>query len=192
MGQGYSTWLPNTRFQFNAPTFGSSGVNPTDDLTSKISSIKTVIESNKNELINLHGSLGRTGDTTDLETINTRVKELESRVSGDSCSINHGEIFIFTYVTEVASWLEKEDVPTMGIFWDIFSVLVAMAPKRLTGKERADQQYSSDRINPTTEEKELAASMAYERPHRLCTEIKMAILFLGKKDLVAAKLMKNG
>ena len=86
------------------------------------------------------------GDTTSLETIIARVKELESRVSGDSCSINHGE-FIFTSVTEVASWLDKEDVPTMGIFWDVFSVLVAMAPKRLTGKERADKQYSSDRIN---------------------------------------------
>ena len=64
-------------------------------------------------------------------------------------------------------WLEKEKVDSLGIFWDLFSVLVAMAPKRLTVKERADQQFSSDRIHTTTAENDLAASMAYERPQTL-------------------------
>ena len=54
--------------------------------------------------------------------------------------------------------MDCESVPSMGIFWDAFSALVTMAPKRLTGKERANQQYSSDKINTTTAENELVAS----------------------------------
>ncbi len=120
----------------------------------------------QDDIINLKNSIISEGTITELEQINERVKEIESRVSGDSCSINHGE-FVFTSVTEVESWLDRESVPSMGIFWDVFSALVAMAPKRLTGKERADQQYSSNRINTTTAENDLAASMAYERPQTL-------------------------
>lgn len=101
-----------------------------------------------------------------MEKLNARVKEIESRVSGESVTVNHGE-FIFTSEIEVGLWLEKEGNTFIGIFWDIFSALVAMAPKRLSGKERADQQFSSDRIKTITAENELVASMAYERPQTL-------------------------
>ena len=116
--------------------------------------------------MDLKSSLRSEGNETDLEKLNDRVREIESRVSGESWNINNGD-FIFTSETEVGLWLEKEKVDSLGIFWDLFSVLVAMAPKRLTGKERADQQFSSDRIHTTTAENELAASMAYERPQTL-------------------------
>ena len=159
----------STSFTFHQPGGKNNNVTSnqaTNDIRTKITDIEAVIASLQIELQDLQNSLRSGGTASDLEKINDRVKEIESRVSGDSCSINHGE-FIFTSITEVTSWLERESVPTMGIFWDVFSVLVAMAPKRLTGKERADQQFSSDRINTTTAENELAASMAYERPQTL-------------------------
>ena len=106
-------------------------------------------------------------------------------MSGDSVSVNHGE-FIFTSETEAGTWLENESVHTIGIFWDVFSVLVALAPKRLSGKERADQKYSSERISTTTAENELAASMAYERAQTLYGDKH------GNKDSVHVKHMRNG
>lgn len=92
--------------------------------------------------------------------------KIESRVSNDSCSINHGE-YLFTSETEVGIWLEKEEVPSLSMFWEVFSMLVAMASKRLSGKERANQKYSSGRIQTTTAENELAAPITYERPQTL-------------------------
>ena len=118
------------------------------------------------EIKDLKSSFHLSENETNLEHLNDRVREIESRVSGESCVLNDGE-FVFTSETEVGLWLEKEDVDSLGIFWDLFSVLVAMAPKRLTGKERADQQFSADRIQTTTAENELAAAMAYERPQTL-------------------------
>ncbi len=157
---------PNVGFKFNPPGATVNSTQTPADGNGTVATIEAALASIKVELSDLQASLHNERCTVNLDTISARVKELESRVSGDSCSINHGE-FIFTSVTDVASWLDKEDVPTMGIFWDVFSVLVAMALKRLTGKERADQQYSSDRINTTTAENELAASMAYKRPQTL-------------------------
>ena len=116
--------------------------------------------------MDLKNSLRSEGTVTDLEKFGSRVKEIESRVSGDSVSIDNGE-FIFTSEIEVGTWIEAEEVHTIGIFWDIFSFLVAMAPKKLTGKERADQKYSSNRTNITTPENEFAASMAHDRPQIL-------------------------
>ena len=128
--------------------------------------LEEAVNNLKHELQDLQNSLISEGTETDFEKLNARVKEIESRVSGESVSISNGE-FIFTSEIEVGLWLENEGNSSMGIFWDIFSALVAMAPKRLSGKERADQQYSSGRINTTSAENELAASMAYERPQTL-------------------------
>lgn len=154
-------------FQFDQPGSNITSTNAdVTNVTRRITNLEEIVSSLQQDLSDLQNSLKNEGSMNELEKISSRVKEIESRVSGDSCSINHGE-YIFTSETEVATWLEREDVPTMGVFWDVFSVLVAMAPKRLTGKERADQQYSSDRINTTTAENELAASMAYERPQTL-------------------------
>jgi hypothetical protein len=42
--------------------------------------------------------------------------------------------------------MKDKKIPTSGVFWDLFSVLVTMRPKGLSGKERADEQYASERI----------------------------------------------
>jgi hypothetical protein len=57
-----------------------------------------------------------------------------------------------------------EKVPTSGIFWDLFSCLVNMRPKGLSGKERADEQHSSERISTTMFENNLLAAMSHVRP----------------------------
>jgi hypothetical protein len=57
-----------------------------------------------------------------------------------------------------------DKVLTTGVFWDLFSVLVSMRPKGLTGKERADEQYSSERIKTTTLKNNLLAAMSHSRP----------------------------
>lgn len=88
-----------------------------------------------NEIIDSYGQADRDSEFVKLES---RVKDMESRISGDNCSVNEGE-YIFTSETEVTGWLEKNEVVSLGYFWDIFSVLVVMAPKQLSGKERADR-----------------------------------------------------
>jgi hypothetical protein len=60
--------------------------------------------------------------------------------------------------------LLDEKVPTCGNCWDLFSVLVSMRPKGLSGKERADKQHSSERIKTTIFENNLLASMSHTRP----------------------------
>jgi hypothetical protein len=55
-------------------------------------------------------------------------------------------------------------VGTYGTFWDLFSVLVAMKPKYQTGKDVADERYSSGRIKSTPFENDLSAAMSHPRP----------------------------
>jgi hypothetical protein len=43
--------------------------------------------------------------------------------------------FTFCSKSELADWLEKEKVPSVGYFWDLFNVMVTMKPKKLTGKD---------------------------------------------------------
>ena len=142
----------------------------------------------QDDIINLKNSIISEGTITELEQINERVKEIESRVSGDSCSINHGE-FVFTSVTEVESWLDRESVPSMGIFWDVFSALVAMAPKRLTGVP-INSTHPIELILPLR--KMIWRLLWRMRDLRLSMGTKTKILYHGRRASGIAKLMKNG
>ena len=87
----------NESFRFNEG--GTSSVS-TDETSRRITKLENELSNLQNELINIQHSLSGGGSSLDIEKINARVKEIESRVSGDSCSINHGE-YIFTSITEV-------------------------------------------------------------------------------------------
>jgi hypothetical protein len=63
--------------------------------------------------------------------------------------------------------VDKEQVPSCGVFWDLLSVLISMNPKEQTGKDRADEEYSSTRIQSTICEIDLAASMSHVKPKNL-------------------------
>jgi hypothetical protein len=74
---------------------------------------------------------------------------------------------------KIRSWLEylvEEKVPNAGIFWDLFSVLACMSPKRQKGKEKADETYSAKRIQYTQLDNDLMAAMTHERPDVLYAE----------------------
>ena len=93
----------------------------------------------------MKGSLRLLGNGTDLKHINPRAHEIESRVSRESRNVNNCK-FIFTSETEVGLRLEKEHVSSLGVLWDIFSVLITIVSKRLTRKERANIQHLLGRI----------------------------------------------
>jgi hypothetical protein len=77
-------------------------------------------------------------------------------------------------MTKVADWLVAQQVPSGGVFWDLFSVLVSMKPK-----SRADETYSLQCTNSTTLENDLLASMTHTRPE---------ILFAKKEGSELGKL----
>eukprot|EP00978_Attheya_sp_CCMP212_P029238 scaffold103340_cov27-Attheya_sp.AAC.3 len=64
----------------------------------------------------------------------------------------------------VQSLMTMHLVETAGWFWDIFSVLVVMKPKQLSGKDRVDEQYFSLRVQSTPFENDLTALMTHEKP----------------------------
>jgi hypothetical protein len=64
-------------------------------------------------------------------------------------------------------YIATQKVPSGGVFWDLFSVLVCMKPKQQTRKARADETCSSQRTNLTTLENDLLASMTHTRPEVL-------------------------
>jgi hypothetical protein len=99
-----------------------------------------------------------------VEKAMLRLGDIEGRVTGESYAEGG---HVFSSMTEVGDWLIKEKVPSGGVFWDLFSVLVCMKPKQQTGKGRADETYSAQRTKSTTMENDLLASMTHIRPELL-------------------------
>ena len=96
-----------------------------------------------------------------MEVMRAKMKEMEGRVTDASFRLNQ---FTFSTFYEVKTWCEENSVTTYGTFWDLSSVLVAMKPKYQTGKDMADERYSSARIKSTPFENDLLASMSHPRP----------------------------
>jgi hypothetical protein len=114
--------------------------------------------------------VGTGGDVgLQIEQILARIDEMESRVSDESIEMDG---HVFSSMNDVKLWCVANDVESCGMFWDLFSSLVVMAPKEQTGKDKADETYSSRRTETTTFENDLGASMSHLRP---------ALLF-GKKE----------
>jgi hypothetical protein len=72
--------------------------------------------------------------------------------------------FNFASYGDFAKFMQTNKIPSCGMFWDIFSTLVSMRPKGQSGKERADEQHSSERINTTMLENNLITAMGHARP----------------------------
>ncbi len=64
----------------------------------------------------------------------------------------------------VSDWIVMEQVPNAGCFWDLFSVLASMSPKRQRGTDKADQTYSAKCIHSTQLDTNLLASTRHEHP----------------------------
>lgn len=100
-----------------------------------------------------------------LDQLLDKIMILEGRVIDESVKLDDFSFGSFSDFK--SSFVEHEQVETAGWFWDIFSVLVVMKPKQLSGKDRADEQYSSLRVQSTPFENDLAASMTHEKPKLL-------------------------
>jgi hypothetical protein len=96
-----------------------------------------------------------------LDQLSTRVDTTEVRGLDEAFELDQ---FSFGSFAEFGKMALDEKIPTAGMFWDLFSVLVSMRPKGLSGKERADEQYSSERIRTTIFENNLLASMNHTCP----------------------------
>eukprot|EP00978_Attheya_sp_CCMP212_P011066 scaffold26997_cov42-Attheya_sp.AAC.2 len=90
---------------------------------------------------------------------------LEGRVIDESVKLDDYAFGLFSDFK--TSFVKVEQIETAGWFWDIFSILVVMKPKQLSGKDQADEQYSSLRVQSTPFENDLAASMTHEKPKLL-------------------------
>jgi hypothetical protein len=91
-----------------------------------------------------------------------RVKALETKIGGEAF-VMHDRNFGSLYELEL--WVEETEIPSCGLFWDLFSTLVVMnQEKAQTGKARADSTYSSTRIKSTRLENNLVAAMGHDWP----------------------------
>jgi hypothetical protein len=97
-----------------------------------------------------------------MTVIQEKMKEMEGRVTDAPFRLNQ---YTFSTSYKVKTWCEdNKNVITYVTFWDLFSVFVAMKPRYQTGKDMADERYSSVRIKLTPFENDLAASMLYPMP----------------------------
>lgn len=66
--------------------------------------------------------------------------DLEARTSGEGFATGD---FVFNIKLSVSNWLVAEKVPNAGCFWDLFSVLACISPKRQRRKDKANETYSA-------------------------------------------------
>jgi hypothetical protein len=97
----------------------------------------------------------------EFDMIGDRLDKVETKGTDESFEM---EGFAFASYADFAKTVLNEKIPSCGMCWDLFSCLVSMRPKGLTGKERADEQHSSVRINTSTFENNLLAAMGHARP----------------------------
>jgi hypothetical protein len=108
------------------------------------------------------GGVARISAITDeLDRLTERMDRADSRGPDESFEM---EDFSYNSYIDFRKFLLLEKVPSCGMYWDLFSCLVSMKPKGLTGKQRADEQHSSERIKTSMFENNLLAAMGHARP----------------------------
>jgi hypothetical protein len=136
-----------------------------DKLVAKVNEIERELGARATDGPEAGAAVGTGGDVgREVEQILAQIEEMESRVLDESIEIDG---HVFSSLNDVKVWCEENDVESCGMFWDLFSALVVMAPKEHTGKDKADETYSSQRTQTTTFENDLSASMSHLRPSTL-------------------------
>jgi hypothetical protein len=70
-----------------------------------------------------------------------------------------------TSEADVRSYITTHEIPSFALYWDLFSIMVCMGAKRLTGKERSNRIYSAEwGRTGSALEGELVASVSHKRP----------------------------
>lgn len=84
---------------------------------------KINLESNVGNSRNLIAAIGgiRGNNEPRLDKALKCLEELEDWVTAKAFAMGS---YVFCSNTEVANWITSQEVPTTGVFWDIFSVVV--------------------------------------------------------------------
>ena len=99
--------------------------------------------------------------------------DLEGRTGLQSYTFGHS--YSWSSDDDLELWITSEEVPTCGVFWDLFSALIAIdSGKRLTGKELADTNFSASRTKTTPFENDLVATMSHDLPGVFFVRLLMA------------------
>jgi hypothetical protein len=156
-GSGGATYVPQTEFG-----------NAKQEIQEAFELVRTSIDNLEQGATGPGNGNGGTGTPVDLQSsvdkALKRLGEIEGRATGESFQM-HG--ITFCSRNEVADWLLIEKVPSCGCFWDFFSVMCSMKPKKHTGKERLDENYLARWTNTTNLENDLSTSMTHVRPELL-------------------------
>jgi hypothetical protein len=127
------------------------------DLQKELAGVRTDV----GKLSSVAGLASGLPNSPQMADIMSKLSDLEGRISDDSFQLGGNT---FSSGPELGDWCNKEKVASCGMFWDLFSAMVVMIPKQQTGKDRADENYSSSRTSTTNFENDLAASMSHDRP----------------------------
>jgi methyl-accepting chemotaxis protein len=159
------------RFENRGPHTGDGYTTTTNEIDKLRVEVNTAASGLRTQIADVRTDLGRlsssagspsgTSNPSQLSDILRKLSDLEGRISDDSFQLGG---YTFSSEPELADWCKKEGVASCGMFWDLFSAMVVMIPKQQTGKDRADENYSSSRTATTNFENDLAASMSHERP----------------------------
>jgi hypothetical protein len=95
-----------------------------------------------------------------LQDLEKRMERVEAGGSGEAFELDDHAYPTSDFTNSVV----KEKIPSSGLYWDLFSVLVNMWPKGQSGKDRADEQHSAERIKTSTLENNLLAAMSHSCP----------------------------
>jgi hypothetical protein len=137
---------------------GHSGIPDFTDQDDQLRLLKakllSMIELVKADVTNLESNVrnGHSGSSAGHPDLDDLMQEysgwlgnLEARTSGEGFATRD---FVFNSKLLVSDLMVAEKVPNAGCFWDLFSVLACMSPKRQRGKDKANETYSAKQINP--------------------------------------------
>jgi hypothetical protein len=114
---------------------------------------------------------GETGSSPNSSYFQAQLDQMGNKLKSLGNSSSDGAVVLanhtFPTFHDLRKFVEDEEVISVGNFWDLFSVLVVMTPKKQSGQERANEQHASIRINTTTFENDLAAAMSHDKPGTL-------------------------
>lgn len=105
------------------------------------------LEVSTNTIPGKNGSLSTKNDidlfNLKLDLIQTKISDVEDA----NRTVFRHKKWNFGSQADIQAFAMKGNIPSCGIYWDLFSILVCMQEKPKTGKEKADNW---KRVRPTT------------------------------------------
>mmetsp|Transcript_17572 Transcript_17572/g.49641 ORF Transcript_17572/g.49641 Transcript_17572/m.49641 type:complete len:747 (+) Transcript_17572:8178-10418(+) len=150
---------------FESGLFGDASTSG-DEIAALRDEIKQIRDQITGEGVAMTPTTGMGVDVANrLTKLEIKVADLEDRFTEQSYTVG---TTTFSSQADVAEWIKDNNITDVGLFWDLFSAMVAMQFKRQqTGKELADTSYSSKRVGTSVQESDLLAAMGHPLPSRL-------------------------